>query len=72
MLRRVHLYEIKNTSFNIVKDYCYLMGKCIDKKEFYVVLVVFNVIIIAFQFMKRAFVILVGVKMTNCFVVVNV
>ena len=32
MLRRVHLYGMKKTFFNIVKSGCHLMDKDIDKK----------------------------------------
>ena len=72
MLRRVHLYDVKKAFSTIIKGDCYLMRKCIDKKRFYVVLVVFAMIIVAFQFMKNAFVILVGLEIIIIFVVVNV
>ena len=42
------------------------------KMEFYVLLVVFAVIIVAFQFTKNALVVLVQLEMTICFVVMNV
>ena len=59
MLRGVYLYDKKHNFSKITIYDCHLIYKIIDKKILCVVLVVFTVIIVAFQFMKNAFMILV-------------
>ena len=71
ILRRVHLYKLKKSSKIVIGVY-YLTVIFWIKKKFYVALAVFFVIVVAFQFMKSAFVMLVGLEMTIYFVVTNV